>query len=240
MLRTKRISYRRRSWGFGCSIKICKCNEVLKTPGLYPLAYAKQEKRQWWLEHGQSVVAMSMARSHLKCERTNDFGYGEIVVNRIPSTSQEVLYGRSWSLAGTSEHSCMLKHICQWKVPQSCDLHFTWMYYLCYVIGRSIRLVYKPFVLSPHLSLTTPLRFTLLCISSHKGVFWTILSRQSRLQFLCKPRPSISAALQVNLAVSLRLSLNARYLAPLLLPLTMCEHYLRPTQYIFINEFWFF
>ena len=39
---------------------------------------------------------------------------------------------------------------------------------LCYVIGRSatrskrssiIRLVYKPFVLSPHLSLTTPLSF---------------------------------------------------------------------------------
>ena len=74
------------------------------------------------------------------------------------------------SLAGTSKHSCMLKHICQWKVQQSCDLHFTWIYYLCYVIGMSartrskkssisIRLVYKPFVLSPHLSLTTPLSF---------------------------------------------------------------------------------
>ena len=31
-------------WDFG-SIKICKCNKVLKTPGLYPLASAKQEKR---------------------------------------------------------------------------------------------------------------------------------------------------------------------------------------------------
>ena len=101
-----------------------------------------------------------MARSHLKCERTNDFGFGEIAVNRIPSTSREVLYGRSWSLTGTSEHSCMLKHICLWKVRQSCDLHFTWMYYSCYVIGRSatrskrssiIRLVYKPFVLLPPL-----------------------------------------------------------------------------------------
>ena len=78
-----------------------------------------------------------MARSYLKCDRTNDFGYGEIAVNRIPSTSREVLYGRSWSLVGTSEHSCMLKYICQWKMQQSCDLHFTWMYYLCYVIGRS-------------------------------------------------------------------------------------------------------
>ena len=115
-----------------------------------------------------------MARSHLKCERTNDFGFGEIAVNRIPSTSHEVLYGRSWSLTGTSEHSCMLKHICLWKVRQSCDLHFTWMYYSCYVIGRSatrskrssiIRLVYKPFVLLPplvpHHSFTahTPLYF---------------------------------------------------------------------------------
>ena len=43
------------------------------------------------------------------------------------------------SLAGTSKHSCMLKHICQWKVRQSCDLHFTWIYYLCYVIGTSAR-----------------------------------------------------------------------------------------------------
>ena len=77
------------------------------------------------LWHLQSVVAMSMARCHLKCERTNDFDYGEIAVNRIPSTSCEVLYGRSWSLAGTSEHSCMLKHICQWKVWQLCDLHIT-------------------------------------------------------------------------------------------------------------------
>ena len=40
-----------------------------------------------------------MARSYLKCDRTNDFGYGEIAVNRIPSTSREVLCGRSWSLA---------------------------------------------------------------------------------------------------------------------------------------------
>ena len=55
---------------------------------------------------------------------------------------------------------------------------------LCYVIGRSatrskkssiIRLVYKPFVLSPHLSLTTPLWLTLHYISSEKGIFWTIL-----------------------------------------------------------------
>ena len=52
-----------------------------------------------------------MARSHLKCERTNDFSYGEIAVNRIPSTSWELPDGRSWSFAGTSEHSCMLKHI---------------------------------------------------------------------------------------------------------------------------------
>ena len=88
--------------------------------------------------------------------------------------------------------------------------------------------------------LTTPLRLTLHYISSDKGVFWTILSRQSRLQFLFKPRPPISATLQVNLAVSLMLSLNARYPAPLLLPLTMCERYFWPTQYIFINEFWFF
>ena len=97
------------------------------------------------------------------------FGYGEIVVNRIPSTSWEVLYGRSWILAGTSEHSCMLKHICQWKVRRSCDLHFTCMYYLCYVIVRSatiskkssiIRLVYKPFILSPHsFTAHTPLYF---------------------------------------------------------------------------------
>ena len=124
-----------------------------------------------------------MARSYLKCERTNDFGYCEIAVNRIPSTSWEVLYGRSWSLAGTSEHSCMLKHICQWKVRQSCDLHFTSMYYLCYIIGRSartrsknssiIRLVYKLFVLSPHLSPTTPSAHTPLyffkqrCFLSH-------------------------------------------------------------------------
>ena len=51
---------------------------------------------------------------------------------------------------------------------------------LCYVIGmlatRSkkssiIRLVYKPFVLSPHWSLTTPLRLTHHYISSDKGVF---------------------------------------------------------------------
>ena len=107
-----------------------------------------------------------MARSHLKCERTNDFGFGEIAVNRIPSTSCEVLYERSWSLAGTSEHSCMLKHICQWKVRQSCDLHFTWMYYLCYVIGRSARttrskksFIFPPLV--PHHSFTahTPLYF---------------------------------------------------------------------------------
>ena len=103
-----------------------------------------------------------------------------------------------------------------------------------------IRLVYKPFVLSPHLSLTSPLRLSLLYISSDKGVFCTILSRQSRLQFLSKPRPSISVALQVDLAVSLRLPLNPRYPEPVLLPLTMCERYFWPTQYIFINEFWFF
>ena len=176
------------------------------------------------------------------------FWLWEIAANRIPSTSRELPDGKSWSLAGMSEHSCMLKHICQWKVRQSCDLHFTWMYYLCYVIGGSatrskkssisICLVYKPFVLFPHLSLTTPLRFTLLCISSHKGVFWTILSRQSRLQFLSKPHPPISAALQGNPEDSLRLSLNARYPAPLLLPLAMSERYLWPTQYIFINGFW--
>ena len=167
-----------------------------------------------------------MARSHLKCEGTNDFGYGEIGVNRIPSTSREVLYGRSWSLVGTSEHSCMLKHICQWKVRQSCDLHFTWMYCLCYVIGRSIRLVYKPFVLSPHLSLTTPLRPTLLYISSDKGVF--VPSYRDSL--VCNSCPSLARRSQqhykANPAVSLRLSLNARYPAPLLLPLTMCERYL--------------
>ena len=52
-----------------------------------------------------------MAQSHLKCERANDFGYGEIAVNRIPSTSRELPDGRSWSLAGMSEHSCILKHI---------------------------------------------------------------------------------------------------------------------------------
>ena len=107
-------------------------------------------------------------------------------------------------------------------------------------LRSSIILVYKPFVLSPHLSLTTPLRLTLLYISSDKGVFCTILSRQSRLQFLCKPCPPISATLQVNLAVSLSLSLNTRYSAPVLLPLTVCERYFSLTQYIFINEFWFF
>ena len=171
-----------------------------------------------------------MARSYLKCDRTNDFGYGEIAVNRIPSTSREVLCGRSWSLAGTSEHSCMLKHICLWKVRQSCDLHFTWMYYSCYVIGRSARTRSKKSCLQTLRSSppTCPSRLTLLYISSDKGVFCTILSR------------SISTALQVNLVVSLRLSPNPRYPAPLLLPLTMCECYLWPTQYIFINEFWFF
>ena len=98
----------------------------------------------------------------------------------------------------------------------------------------------NPLFFFPHLSLTAPLRLTLLYISSDKGVFWTILSRQSRLQFLYKPHPSISAALQVNLAVSLRLSLNARYPALLLLPLTVGEHYFSLTQYIFINGFWIF
>ena len=131
-----------------------------------------------------------MARSHLKCERTNDFGYGEIGVNRIPFTSRELPDGRSWSLTGTSEHSYMLKHICQWKVQQSCDLHFTnWMYYLCYVIGRSastrskkssiIRLVYKPFVLSPHLSPTTPLAHTHLYFFGQRCFLYHLIATVS-------------------------------------------------------------
>ena len=111
---------------------------------------------------------------------------------------------------------------------------------LCYVIGRSIRLVYKPFVLSPHLSPTTPLAHTPLNFFEQKCLWHLPLSRQSRLQFLCKPRPSISAALQANPEVSLRLSLNPRYPEPLLLPLTMCERYLWRTWPIFINGFWFF
>ena len=141
-----------------------------------------------------------MARSHLKCEGTNDFGYGEIADNRIPSTSREVLYGRSWSLAGRSEHSCMLKHICQWKVRQSCDLHFTWMYYLCYVIGRSartrskkssiIRLVYKPFVLLPslvpHHSFTA---HTHLYFFGQRCFLNQLIATVSSA-FLSKPRPS--------------------------------------------------
>ena len=101
---------------------------------------------------------------------------------------------------------------------------------LCYVIGRSARTRSKKSCLQTLCSSppTCPSRLTLLYISSDKGVFCTILSR------------SISTALQVNLVVSLRLSPNPRYPAPLLLPLTMCERYLWPTQYIFINEFWFF
>ena len=108
--------------------------------------------------------------------------------------------------------------------------------------ANSNRLSTNPLFFPPHLSPTTPLRLALLCISLDKSVsLWHLpLSRQSRLQFLSKPHPSISAALQTNPAVSLRSSLNARYLAPVLLHLTMCERYLRPTQYIFINEFWFF
>ena len=117
---------------------------------------------------------------------------------------------------------------------------------LCYVIGTSatrskkssiIRLVYKPFVLLPslvpHHSFTAHTHlyfFGQRCFLNH--LIATVSSA-----FLSKPRPSVSAALQVNLAVSFRLSLNAWYPAPLLLPLTMCERYLWPTQYIFINEF---
>ena len=87
--------------------------------------------------------------------------------------------------------------------------------------------VHKPFVLSPHLSPTTPLAHTPLNFFEQKCFLWHLpLSRQSRLQFLCKPRLPISAALQVNPEVSLRLSLNPRYPAPLLLTLTMCERYL--------------
>ena len=115
---------------------------------------------------------------------------------------------------------------------------------LCYVIGTLATRSKKSsiiFVLSINPLFFPPTGPSPLLYGSHTIIFLRtkvylnhLISRQSSLQFLCKPRPSISAALQ---AVSLRLSLNAWYQSPLLLPLTMCEHYLWPTQYIFINEF---
>ena len=108
---------------------------------------------------------------------------------------------------------------------------------LCYVIGRSATkrrsLVYKPFVLSPHWSLTTPLRLTHHYISSDKGVF----EPSYRDSLVCNSCANLARRFQQHYKRSRSGYPNAWYPAPLLLPLTMCEHYLWPTQYIFINEF---
>ena len=118
---------------------------------------------------------------------------------------------------------------------------------LCYVIGRSatrskkssiIHLVYKPFVLSPNWSLTTPLRLTLHYISSDKGIFWTILYRES---LVCNSCANLAHRSQQHYKRS-RSGYHSMHGTR-----HRCSYRWRCasiifglTQYIFINEFWFY
>ena len=108
------------------------------------------------------------------------------------------------------------------------------LFVLCnWLVGYQIEevLSINPLFFSPHLSLTTPLYFfRQRCFLNH--LIATVSSA-----ILVQASPVDLSTLQVNLVVSLRLSLNAWYPAQLLLPLTTCECYLWPTQYIFINKF---
>ena len=75
-----------------------------------------------------------------------------------------------------SIHACWSTFVIErsWKVRQSCDLHFTCMYYLCYVIGRSATRSKKfsiIFVLSTNPLFFPPTCPSLLLYGSHSFIF---------------------------------------------------------------------